>query len=69
MLRSRESSQKAPRQTKNIRHQRRRASSSMVPTKEEAAVTAGLVARGGGVEDINVAPDLSGPGDTPLIAC
>ncbi len=41
----------------------------MVPTKEEAAVTAGLVARGGGVEDINVAPDLSGPGDTPLIAC
>jgi hypothetical protein len=41
----------------------------MVPTKEEAAVTAGLVATCGGVEDVNVAPDLSGLGATPLIAC
>jgi hypothetical protein len=41
----------------------------MVPAKEEAAVIAGLVATSGGVKNINVAPDLSGPGATPLLAC
>jgi hypothetical protein len=61
-IKSRESPQETPTQTENILHQRRRASSSVAPANEKAAVTAGLVATsGGGVEDIEVALALSGP--------